>query len=133
MNCFTYTVNNAPSGGFAPLPGDVESEGSAVFRGENPPLGALFTVYVKQYTGDQVKISVASAGGRPVANLTLPGTPGMNRASWDLKPTKDVLNEYGGEGQKHVRAGDYDVTMSYGAVKQKQRLHIDLAPGLETR
>ncbi|MGE5357430.1 MAG: WD40/YVTN/BNR-like repeat-containing protein [Bacteroidales bacterium] len=119
--------------GYEPLPGDVESEGAAVFRGANPPLGALFTVYVKQFTGDQVKISVASAAGKPVANLTLPGTPGMNRVSWDLKPTKDLLTQYGGEGQKHVPAGDYEVTMSYGAVKQKQRLHVDLAPGLETR
>jgi photosystem II stability/assembly factor-like uncharacterized protein len=119
--------------GFEPLPGDVESEGAAVFRGANPPHGALFTVYVKQFTGDPVKLSVANAGGTTVANLTLPGTPGMNRVAWDLKPTKDVLTQYGGEGQKYVPAGDYDVTISYGALKQKQRLHVDLAPGLETR
>ena len=63
----------------------------------------------------------------------MPGTPGFNRATWDLKPTKDVLTEYGGQGRKFVPAGDYEVTLSYGSVKQKQKLHIDLAPGLETR
>ncbi len=119
--------------GFESLPGYVESEGSAVFRGANPPAGAIITAYVKEYTGDPVKISIANAAGTPVANLTMAGTPGFNRVTWDLKPTKDVLTEYGGQGQKFVPAGDYDVTLSYGPVKLKQKLHVDLAPGLETR
>jgi hypothetical protein len=122
-----------PAFGFEPLPGYVDSEGSAVFRGANPPAGAIITAYVKEYTGDPIKISIASAAGTPVANLTMPGTPGFNRVAWDLKPTKDVLTEYGGQGQKFLPAGDYDVTLSYGALKQKQKLHVDLAPGLETR
>ena len=68
-----------------------------------------------------------------MANLTLPGTPGLNRVTWDLKPTKDVLTEYGGEGQKFVRAGDYEVTLTMGPLKQTQKLHVELAPGLDTR
>jgi photosystem II stability/assembly factor-like uncharacterized protein len=122
-----------PAFGFEPLPGYVESEGSAVFRGTNPAAGAIITAYVKEFTGDPVKISIANAAGTPVANLTMPGTPGFNRVTWDLKPTKDVLTEYGGQGQKFVPAGDYELTLSYGAVKQTQKLHVDLAPGLETR
>jgi photosystem II stability/assembly factor-like uncharacterized protein len=119
--------------GFEPLPGYVDSEGSAVFRGANPPTGALLTAYVKQYSGEPVKISIANAAHAPVANLTMPGTPGFNRVAWDLKPTKDVLTEYGGQGQKFVPAGDYEVTLTYGSLKQTQKLHVDLAPGLETR
>lgn len=118
--------------GFAPLPGFVESEGSAVFRGVNPPVGAIITAWVKQYTGEPVNISISGAGDRPVANLTMPGTPGLNRVTWDLKPTKDLLTEYGGQGQKFVPAGDYTVTLTYGSTKQTQQLHVDLAPGLET-
>ncbi len=119
--------------GFEPLPGYVDSEGTAVFRGANPSAGAIITAYVKQYTGEPVKVSIANAAGIPVANLTMPGTPGLNRVSWDLKPTKDVLTEYGGQGQKFVPAGDYEVTLTVGPVKQSQKLHVTLAPGLETR
>ncbi len=128
-----YLFAPRPAFGFEPLPGYVDSEGSAVFRGTNPPAGAIITVYVKQYSGEPVKISVANSEGIPVANFTLPGTPGFNRVAWDLKPTKDVLTEYGGEGQKFVPAGDYDVTLTAGSVKQTQKLHVTLAPGLETR
>jgi hypothetical protein len=119
--------------GFEPLPGYVDSEGSAVFRGANPPLGAIITAYVKQYNGEPLKVSIKNAAGVPVANLTMPGTPGLNRVAWDLKPTKDVLTEYGGQGQKFVAAGEYEVTVTRGAVKETQKLHVDLAPGLETR
>jgi len=85
------------------------------------------------YSGEMVKISIANAAHLPVANLTMAGTPGFNRVAWALKPTKDVLTEYGGQGQKFVPAGDYEVTLTYGSLKQTQKLHIDLAPGLETR
>ena len=44
-----------------------------------------------------------------------------------------MLTEYGGQGQKFLPAGDYEVTLSYGTVKQKQKLRVELAPGLETR
>ena len=43
---------------------------------------------VKEYTGEPVKIAVENAGGRPVANLTAPGTPGLNRV--DLGPEADA-------------------------------------------
>ncbi len=122
-----------PALGFEPLPGYVESEGGAVFRGANPPAGALITAYVKQYNGEPVKISIANAAGTPVANLTMPGTPGFNRVVWDLKPTQDVLTQYGGQGQKFLPAGDYEITLSYGTTKEKQPLRVALAPGIETR
>jgi len=128
-----YLFTPRPVLGFEPLPGSVETEGSAVFRGANPPPGAILTGYVKQFNGEPVKIAIADVSDRPVANLTMPGTPGLNRVSWNLKPTKDVLTEYGGEGQKFVRAGDYQVTLSYGSVTQKVTLHVEVAKGLETR
>ena len=50
--------------------------------------------------------------------MTLPGTAGLNRANWDLKPTKEMLVEYGGQGPKFLPTGDYQVTLTYGKVKQ---------------
>ena len=74
-----------------------------------------------------MKISITNADGQPVANLKAPGAPGFGRVVWDLKPTKDLLTEYGGEGALFVRPGDYTVTLTYGKTKAKQTL--GLRPG----
>jgi photosystem II stability/assembly factor-like uncharacterized protein len=118
---------------FVMLPGSADWTGKAHFRGENPPEGAQITYYVKAYTGEPVKIAISAPGGVPVANITAPGTPGLNRITWDLKPSKDLLTEYGGEGQKHVRSGEYTVTLTHGKVKQEQKLRVQTLPGIETR
>ena len=66
-------------------------------------------------------------------SVLIPCGPGLNRTTWDLKPTKDVLNDYGGEGQKFVKPGEYTVTLTCGKAKQTQKLQVDIAPGIETR
>jgi photosystem II stability/assembly factor-like uncharacterized protein len=119
--------------GFHLLPGFADWNGAAVFRGANPPEGALLTYFVKSVTGDPVKVAIASPAGQPVANLTGSTTPGLNRLSWDLKPSKDLLTEYGGEGQKFVPSGEYKVTVTYGKEKSEQTLKVEIAPGVETR
>ena len=123
----------APATAFFMLPGSADWAGKAIFRGENPPEGAQITYFVKSYTGEPVKIAIAGPGGSPVANLTGPGTPGLSRVTWDLKPTKDLLTDYGGEGQKLVRSGEYTVSLTYGKVKHEQKLRVDTAAGIETR
>lgn len=115
------------------LPGFAANLGQAVYRGANPPEGAILTAWVRSFTGDPLKIAIANSQGQPVANLTLPGTPGLNRTNWDLKPTKDLLVEYGGTGARFVPSGEYDVTMTYGALKQTRKLRVEIAPGIETR
>jgi photosystem II stability/assembly factor-like uncharacterized protein len=123
-----------PTFGRYKLPGWGESAGGAVFRGANPPEGALITFYIRQYTGDPVTITVTNAADQPVAELTAPGTPGIGRINWDLKPTKDLLNEYGGLGpDKFVPSGEYTVTLKYRKMKLKQKFQVHIAPGIETR
>ena len=123
-----------PAFGRYPLPGWEGSDGNSLFRGTNPPMGAIVQFYVKRFTGDDVKISIQNAAGRTVANLSAPGAPGFGRVVWDLRPTKDVLNEYGGEGSdKFLPGGEYTVTMTIGKVKQTQKLTVMIAPGIETR
>jgi photosystem II stability/assembly factor-like uncharacterized protein len=122
-----------PAFGIHLLPGFGDWEGKAVFRGENPPEGALITFYVKAYTGEQVKIRITNAADQPVAKFTLPDTPGLHRINWDLKPTKDLLNEYGGEGQKFVKPGEYMVKLTFGEYTQSEKLQVEIAPGVETR
>jgi hypothetical protein len=115
-------------------PGFSEWNGKGVYRGQNPPEGALFTVWVKEFSGDEIKISIANASGQPVANLKAPGVAGMTRLNWDLRPTEDVLTKYGGDDpKKPYPSGDYTAELSYGKTKMKETFHVDIAEGIITR
>jgi hypothetical protein len=116
-----------------PLPGFADWNGGAVYRGENPPAGATLTYWVREATGEPVRIAITDARDQPVAKLEAAGLPGVGRVTWDLRPAKDVLTEYGGEGQIFVRPGTYKVTLSYGKAKSEQTLEVQVAPGVETR
>ena len=127
-----FTVGAAK--GFYLLPGWAEFNGKGVYRGENPPEGALFTVWVKEFTGDEIKIAITNASGQPVANLKAAGTPGLTRLNWDLRPTKDVLIEYGGDDpKKFVPSGEYNAELTFGKEKMKQKFRVDIAEGIQTR
>jgi len=116
------------------LPGWKESAGTAVYRGENPQEGALISWYLRRYTGDSVKVAIAAADGRPVANFSRPGVAGIGRVAWDLRLTKDLLNEYGGQDkERFVPAGEYTVTLTFGTLKETQKLRVSIPPGVETR
>ncbi|MEY2537070.1 MAG: hypothetical protein QOG67_810 [Verrucomicrobiota bacterium] len=115
-------------------PGFVDSNGKGIYRGQNPPEGALFTVWLKEFTGDEIKIAVTKSTGQPVANLKAPGAPGLTRLNWDLRPTKDVSTEYGGDDPKRlVPAGDYNAELTFGTLKVKQTFHVDIAEGITPR
>ena len=58
---------------------------------------------------------------------------GFSRFVWDLKPSKELLNEYGGEGQKFVAPGEYEVTLTFGQTKGTQKVRVEIAKDLETR
>jgi photosystem II stability/assembly factor-like uncharacterized protein len=130
----THLFTIRPAFGVNMLPGWTDEEGMAgVFRGTNPPEGAIINFFVKEYTGDPVKITITNAAKATVANLTAPGTPGIGRVTWDLRMTKDLLTEYGGEGAKFVRPGEYEVTLTHGKTKVAGKVKVTVAEGLETR
>ena len=115
-------------------PGYADWNGKGIYRGSNPPDGAIFNVWVREFTGDEIKIAITKASGQPVANLKAPGAPGLTRLTWDLRPTKDVTIEYGGDDPKRLLpAGDYNADLSFGDVKVKQAFHVDLAEGITPR
>lgn len=122
-----------PAQAFHRLPGFGDWNGAGVYRGENPPEGALVSFWVREYTGEPVKIAITTKADQPVATLTAPGVPGLGRVVWDLKPAQDVLTQYGGEGRLFVPAGEYTVTLTHGAVKEKQAVTVEVDPGVETR
>ena len=110
-----------------------DSSGSTVYRGANPPEGAILTFWIREGGAEPAKIEIKNAQGQTVANLTSPVLSGFNRTSWDLKPTKDVLTEYGGEGSLFVRSGKYEATLTYGKTTSKQTFDVAIAAGVETR
>jgi photosystem II stability/assembly factor-like uncharacterized protein len=115
-------------------PGFADWNGKGVYRGQNPAEGALFTVWVREFTGDEIKIAVTKPTGQPVANLKAPGTPGFTRLNWDLRPTKDVSAEYGGDDVKRLLpAGDYTAELTFGTTKVRQTFHVDVAEGITPR
>ena len=122
-----------PVFGIYRLPGFADWNGKAVFRGENPKEGALLTFWVKDFTGEEAEIEIKNSADHPMAKLKAPGTPGFNRVTWDLKPSEDLLVEYGSEGRKFVRPGDYTVTVTRGKAKSEQKVKVVIAEGIETR
>ncbi|HEX2309129.1 MAG TPA: hypothetical protein VHH91_00305, partial [Vicinamibacterales bacterium] len=128
-----YLFPIAPAFGFEPLPGSAEWGGAGVFRGDNPQPGARFDVWVGEFTGEPLKLSVKTPGGTAAATISSPALPGFNRLTWDLKPTKDVLNEYASQGSKFVAPGEYEVTLTFGSITQTQKVQVTIAKGIETR
>ena len=121
------------NGAYSPS-GFSEWNGKGVYRGANPAEGALFTVWVKEFTGDEIKIAITNATGAPVANLKSPGVAGFIRLNWDLRPTEDVLTKYGGDDPKKLMSsGDYTAELSFGLNKMKQTFHVELAQGITPR
>jgi hypothetical protein len=116
------------------LPGFADWAGTTgIYRGANPPEGAILSYWIREDTGEPVKIAIEGPGERPAANLTGSSRAGINRVTWDLMPSKDVLTEYGGEGKLFLAPGGYKVTLTYGKAKSEQRLEVEAAPGVETR
>ena len=128
---FFFTPRDA--GGFELLPGFADWAGAGNFRGANPPSGAILNYWIRGYNGDGVSFSVKNSSDETVATLSGPGTSGFNRVVWDLKMSKDMLSDYGGQGQKFVAPGEYTITFSYGKVSQSRKIALTMAPGLETR
>jgi photosystem II stability/assembly factor-like uncharacterized protein len=122
-----------PALAFAQLPGWVDWSGTSQFHGANPPLGAALDVWIKEWTGEAVQLEIQNAGGAPLAKLSEPGTPGFHRLVWDLKPTKEFSTEYGGQGDRWVRAGEYQVKLTYGKTSATQKLSVSVDADIETR
>lgn len=129
-----------PAFGIYRLPGWSEWNGKVHFRGQNPPEGAILSYWIREFTGDEVRLTIADAQDQQVATLRAPGTPGFGRVVWNLRPIHETDGERSGGGggggfgaqPKFVPPGDYTVTLTYGKTKAKQKLKVTLAEGIET-
>ncbi|MGE5345440.1 MAG: hypothetical protein ACM3JH_05740, partial [Acidithiobacillales bacterium] len=126
-----------PAFGAYRLPGWSEWNGKAFFRGENPPEGALLTWWLREFTGDEVRISITNEKDVPIATLKVAGTPGFGRVAWSLHPIREGDRERGGglfgPQPRFVPPGEYTVTLTHGQTKVKQKLMVRIAEGIDTR
>ncbi len=130
-DAFFFTPRDAQ--GAELLPGFADWAGAGVFRGANPPSGAILNYWISEYNGDGVSFTVKNSADETVATLSGPGNSGFNRVVWDLKMSKELLSDYGGEGQKFVAPGEYTITFGFGKVSQSRKIALSALPGLETR
>jgi hypothetical protein len=106
--------------------------GQRMFSAKNPPFGAYFNYYVKEWTGDGVTITVADSAGKNIRKLTGPGTPGLHRVTWDLQrePLERLGRSEWGDQPEFLPPGNYTVKLTYGKqVEQKQPLILRHAAG----
>ncbi len=100
--------------------------GDKIFRGPNPPDGAIVTYHLKEKADEktQVKMQVFDSAGKMfVENKTLPKEKGLNRFTWNLSyegarqrrpPTPEQLEFMGPPRGPQVLPGTYSVKLFVG-------------------
>ncbi|MGH9750716.1 MAG: WD40/YVTN/BNR-like repeat-containing protein [Candidatus Polarisedimenticolia bacterium] len=104
--------------------------GHGIFRARNPPMGATINYWLREDTGDPVKITVTSPAGEAIRELEGSGRAGLNRVVWDLQadekhriPTVEArfLDQ-----TQFVPAGEYAVSLARG--KEKDGAKVTVRP-----
>ena len=115
------------------LPGWEDSAGKGWFKGENPPDGALLTVWCREFTGEKFGVTISNSREQVVAKFEQVGTPGLTRLNWDLRVGKDYRTAYGGDAaDRLVPAGEYAATLTLKDTKVKQTFKVTIEDGIST-
>jgi photosystem II stability/assembly factor-like uncharacterized protein len=119
-------------------------QGESIFKGDNPPYGALMTYYLKEKPQKEatLKIEILDGSGRSIRSLSkLPSEPGLNRVAWDLsgelprpRREKTEMSEeeefFGGPRGAQVLPGTYTVRLILGENKYETSVEVKLDPTL---
>ena len=132
--------------------------GQGVWRGPNPPTGAILNYYLKTDQRDEVVINVTDKAGKAIRTLrNVPRAAGMNRFVWDLRHDGAVGgggrgggrgNQEGpGEGEAEgggggrfggggagpwVVPGDYTVTLRAAGKQLARTVNVSMDPRVPT-
>jgi photosystem II stability/assembly factor-like uncharacterized protein len=97
--------------------------GQRRYAGENPPVGASLSYYLKAQPPGEVNIEVADATGKLVRRFRrVPDEAGVNRITWDLR--SEAPAGAGGLGGRGARAGApaaAPVDTSLAGLRQRRR------------
>ena len=120
-------------------------QGEALFKGENPPYGALLTYFLKEAPKKDTpfRIEILDGAGRLVRTMTgLPSEPGLNRVAWNLcgelpRPRKErtELSEeeefYGRARGAQAVPGTYTARLVLGETKLEKAVEVKMDPTVE--
>jgi hypothetical protein len=141
----TPKVLEAPAHLFVPEPARMvrftnpkAHQGDMVFRGANPPAGAIIDYYLRD-EGESPALAVYGADGALVRSLETTAARGVNRVVWDLRHAP-----FEGEGESQgppdrrssrlqgplVVPGAYRIRLSVGGQTMEQTLSVDEDPRL---
>jgi photosystem II stability/assembly factor-like uncharacterized protein len=98
------------------------------FRAENPPFGARFHYWIREYQSEEVSIKITNRKGIEVAKLSGNNAPGVHRVVWDCVPLEHFRLADQGEGPFDtffVPAGEYTATFSYGKTKVEMPFTVE--------
>ncbi|MBI2834523.1 MAG: hypothetical protein HYX76_08885 [Acidobacteria bacterium] len=59
--------------------------GDMIFRGENPPAGAVIDYYLREVPATDIALTVHDASGNEITRVQMTKTRGINRAVWNLR------------------------------------------------
>jgi len=102
-----------------------------MFKAKNPPMGAYISYWLRDYPGEEVKITVTDTHDNTMRELTGSNRPGINRVIWDLQYEKHdrYENPEAWMGQtKFVPPGEYTATVKVGEHKAKKKFTVLPSP-----
>ena len=116
------------------LPWKHESyEGQARYAGENPPAGALITVFLPETVTGIPLIDIRDSEGRRVARLPLRARPGFQRIVWDLRLETPAEKQVVGASclipEPRAPEGRYEVRLTRVGEPLAVPLEVTLDPG----
>ena len=117
---------------------NTQSTGHKMFLGDNPPIGAIISYYLKTALpeGQQARIVIQDASGATVRSLTGPASAGINRVTWDTRGESPIPPGQGGPGGggggffggggagPRVDPGEFTVKVTAGALEATQKLEV---------
>jgi photosystem II stability/assembly factor-like uncharacterized protein len=111
-------------------------QGDMIFRGQNPPAGAIVDYYLKA-DGAAPTLTIHDAGGNQVRRIDAPAARGINRVIWDLRHKPFATAMQGQSGRPGPRLdgpfvvpGEYVVRLATGGRSLEQRLRVEDDPRL---
>jgi len=117
--------------------------GGKVFKGPNPPYGALITYFLKDGLDEKValKIQILDAQGKLVRELDkIPRESGVQRVAWDLRSTPPAERRPRPEGGEEFRGprggpealpGAYTVRLIRGDRTLEKKVEVRMDPALK--
>ena len=114
--------------------------GDMIFRGENPPAGALIDYYLALDPGPTgTTLAILDAAGKQIAALKPTHTAGLNRVVWNLRydalPAPPPNEESGGRSTPvpgpFVMPGEYTVRLTASGKTLEQKLRVVEDPRIQ--